>query len=153
MKMSKSVIFIIVFCLLIVIGVFIYFSSQKTSPAEPNNATTTVTDQYMAAIAACYPQGTTGASQAIPNNSTQDVKTTSRVFINLPKNLYPQDLQYSWTTVSGNATAGSVSGGYGAVSGCWSSYVEFDGNGEIDLRVKSVVAGTPDYFVRFIVSQ
>ena len=74
----------------------------------------------------------------------------------MPKDLYLRDLKDSWTTVVGNATAGAVGGGFGesvaATSGCWSSYVDFEGSGEVDLRVKSTVEGTPDYFVRFIIS-
>ncbi len=108
-------------------------------------------------IRTCYPKDAAGsASQPIPNNSIQYVKETSRVFVNMPKDLYPQDLQSSWTTVAGNATAGSAGGGFGesvaATPNCWSSYADFEGSGEVDLRVKSVVEGVPDYFVRFIIS-
>ncbi|MHB8860356.1 MAG: hypothetical protein ACYC48_01325 [Minisyncoccota bacterium] len=110
-------------------------------------------------ILACYPKSPTGAKDTpIPNNSVQQVKETSHMFVNMPKDLYPQDLQHSWSTVAGNATAGSVGGGYGesvavaATPECWSSYMDFEGSGEVDLRVKSVVKGVPDYFVRFIVS-
>ncbi len=78
------------------------------------------------------------------------------MFINVPKDLYPQDLKDAWTTVSGNAVAGAAGGGFGEVEGtapgCWSSYVDFEGTGEVDLRVKSIVESAPDYFVRFIVS-
>jgi len=115
-------------------------------------------DQYAAAILACYPKDAAGsASQPIPNNSIQYVKETSRVFVNMPKDLYPQDLQSSWTTVAGKATAGSVNEpGYGesvaATPSCWSSYMDFEGSGEVDLHVKSIVEGVPDYFVRFIIS-
>jgi hypothetical protein len=153
MKMSKnSLIFIGVLALIVVVGLFTYFGSPKSSQSQPNNIAGS--DQDPSPILACY---SAGASQPIPNNSVQNVKETSRLFINVPKNLYPQDLQGSWTTVSGNATAGTVGGGYGeaqgATSECWSSQVDFEGTGEIDLRVKSTVADTPDYFVRFIVSQ
>jgi len=110
-------------------------------------------------ILACYPQSPTGAEDTpIPNNSVQYVKETSRMFINMPKDLYPKDILHSWTTVSGNATAGYISNGglpgeaEDAAPGCWSTYVEFEGSGEVDLRVKSIVEGAPDYFVRFTVS-
>ncbi len=134
----------------VVIGaliVIVYFFSQKTY----------LIDQHAAAILACYTGDSSGTTdQPIPNNSVQYVKETSRLFINMPKDLYPRDLQYSWTTVAGNASAGSVGGGFGeaegAAPGCWSSYMDFEGSGEVDLRVKSVVEGAPDYFVRFIVS-
>jgi len=112
-----------------------------------------------AAILACYPKSSTGAEDTpIPNNSVQQVKETSRMFINMPKDLYPKDISHSWTTVSGNATAGwfSNSGlpgeGLDATPGCWSTGVDFEGSGEVDLRVKSITPGAPNYFVRFIVS-
>jgi hypothetical protein len=125
-----------------------------TAAKVPNGGS----DQYAAAILACYSQSPTAAEDMpIPNNSVQYVKETSRMFINMPKDLYPQDLQSSWTTVGGNATAGSVNEpGFGEAEGalpqCWSSYVDFEGSGEVDLRVKSIVNGAPDYFLRFIVS-
>lgn len=119
---------------------------------------TTDTASQDVAILACYPHTPTGAAdKPIPNDSVQRVKETSRLFINMLKDLYPRDLKDAWTTVSGNAVAGAVGGGFGEVEGtapdCWSSYVDFEGSGEVDLRVKSVAEGTPDYFVRFIVSQ
>ena len=120
---------------------------------------TTATASQDAAILACYPKSPTGAAdKPIPNDSVQRVKETSRMFINMPKDSYPKDIFHSWTTVAGNATAGYISNGglpgegLDAIPGCWSTYMEFDGSGEVDLRVKSVVEGVPDYFVRFIVS-
>jgi hypothetical protein len=117
-------------------------------------------DQYAAAILACYPENTNGSAyQPVPNNSVQQVKETSRMFIKMPKDLYPKDILHSWTTVAGNATALYISNGglpgegLDATPGCWSTYFEFDGNGEVDLRVKSIASDAPDYFVRFIVSQ
>lgn len=114
--------------------------------------------RYADAILACYHQNPgSDANEPIPNNSIQNVKETSRMFINMPKDLYPKDISHSWTTVTGNATGGYVSNGGlpgeagGALPGCWSTYVDFEGNGEVDLRVKSIVDGVPDYFVRFIV--
>lgn len=143
---------------ILVIGVLVvavYFFSQKNSSSESHDAAGS--GQYAAGILACYPHNPTGAAdKPIPNNSIQYVKETSRMFINVPKDLYPQDLKDAWTTVSGNAVAGAVGGGFGEVEGiapgCWSSYVDFEGTGEVDLRVKSIVEGAPDYFVRFIVS-
>ncbi len=137
--------------------VVVYFFSQKTPQSKLHDVVKT--DKYAAAILSCYPKSPIGAEDTqIANNSIQYVKETSRTFINMPKNLYPKNLQYFWTTVAGNATAGYVSNGGlpgeadGATSGCWSTYVDFEGSGEVDLRVKSIVEGAPDYFVRFIVS-
>lgn len=90
----------------------------------------------------------------IPNGSTQEVPETTRLFINLPKDVYPdKEHNLRFKTINGNATAGWVSnaGPYGEAfpahenPGCWSYYYEFDGHGEIDLTVE------PDYSVRFIV--
>ncbi len=97
------------------------------------------------------------ACNAIPYKSTQEVAETTRLFINLPKSIYPKDMSAYFTTVSGNATAGYVSNGglpgeaFEATPKCWSTYYEFDGNGEVDLRVKSTRKDMPDYFVRFFV--
>src|SRR5581483_5222994 len=92
----------------------------------------------------------------IPNNSTQTIVTTSRLFINLPKDIYATpSLQF--TTTSGNATAGTISNAgpdgqaFQASDSCWSYYYEFDGIGEVDLAVKSSAAGQPDYSVKFMV--
>lgn len=98
----------------------------------------------------------------IPNGSTQNVIDTTRLFINLPKDVYPdKEHNLQFKTISGNATAGWISNGgpygegFGAEdnSGCWSYYYEFDGNGEIDLTVKSGIKNMSDYVVRFIVRQ
>lgn len=94
----------------------------------------------------------------IPNGSTQSVIDTTRLFINLPKDVYPdKENNLQFKTVSGNATSGYISNGglpgqaYEATPECWSYYNEFDGNGEVDLTVKSARKDTPDYSVRFIV--
>lgn len=109
-------------------------------------------------IAACYPKNENcSACQLILNNSVQQIVETSRRFVNVPKDFYPKEIGSYFTTVSGNATAGFI--GSGGLPGegvnttpdCWSTYFEFDGNGEVDLRVKSTKKGVPDYFVRFIV--
>ena len=101
------------------------------------------------------------ACNSLPNNSVKSIRETSRLFIDLPRDLYEKDLSdnsSNFTTVEGNATAGYVSNGgpYGnsmqSTSDCWSTYFEFSGIGEVDLRVKGTSVGTPDYFVRFIVS-
>jgi hypothetical protein len=96
----------------------------------------------------------------MPNGSTQNVIETTRLFINLPKDVYPdKENNLQFKTASGNATAGWISNGgpygegYGAEdnSGCWSYYYDFEGNGEVDLTVKNGIKNTPDYVVRFIV--
>jgi len=99
------------------------------------------------------------ACNAIPHNSTQKILETTRLFINLPKDIYPdEEHNLKFSTVSGNATAGRLgncgSPGTGCQSTpeCWSYYCQFDGNGEVDLNVKSAIKDMPDYFVRFIVS-
>ncbi len=153
-KTILGVIGVVVIGALVVVS---YFFSQKFSP--PESYGTAKTDQYAAAILACYHQEQgSEKNKPIPNNSVQKMKETSRMFINMPKDLYPKDISHSWTTVTGNATGGYVSNGglpgeaEGALPGCWSTYVDFEGNGEVDLRVKSVVEGVPDYLVHFIVS-
>ena len=94
---------------------------------------------------------------SFPNGSTQNVVETTRMFINIPKDLYP-DLNLQ-TTLHG-ATAGYISNGgpYGSAIGgqgkpnCWSYYFEFDGTGTVDLASKSGMSGVPDYLIHFIVS-
>ncbi len=96
----------------------------------------------------------------IPNGSTQNVAETTRLFINLPKEVYPNkahNLQFK--TVSGNATAGWVSNagpygeGFGSESNpnCWSYYYELNGTGEVDVSAKAATTNASDYFVRFVV--
>jgi hypothetical protein len=98
------------------------------------------------------------ACPSIPNGSTQTVRETTRLFINIPKDVYPdKEHNLQFKTISGNATSGYISNGglpgqaFEATPSCWSYYNEFDGIGEVDLTVKSKVEGMPDYFVRFIV--
>jgi len=99
------------------------------------------------------------ACNAIPHNSTQKILETTRLFINLPKDIYPdKEHNLKFSTVSGNARAGRLGNcgspgtGCQSTSECWSYYCQFDGNGEVDLNVKSAIKDMPDYFVRFIVS-
>jgi hypothetical protein len=138
--------------------IFLVWKLQSISLSKSQVNNTAGFDQYATAILACYHQEPgSDINEPIPNNSVQNVKETSRMFINMPNDLYPKDISRSWTTVTGNATGGYVSNGglpgeaVGALPGCWSTYVDFEGNGEVDLRVKSTVADVPDYFVRFIV--
>jgi len=98
------------------------------------------------------------ACNAIPHNSTQKIVATTRLFINLPKDIYPdEEHNLKFSTVSGNARAvrlgncGSSGTGCQSTPECWSYYCQFDGNGEVALSVKSAIKDMPDYFVRFIV--
>ncbi len=128
---------------------FIKFT--QTSPTLTNQQ---VSDK----IAGCYQVGS-GCSACEPkfNNSIQQVVGTTRMFINVPKDLYPKELFRYATTVDGQATMGWISNGglpgeaFAGSPVCWSTYVEFDGRGEVDLRIPSILVGVPDYFVRFIV--
>lgn len=94
---------------------------------------------------------------AIPNNSIQKIKETTRLFINFPKEVYPDREQNLLVkTVSGNATAGRMPASatgedLEATAGCWSYRYDFEGMGEVDLTAKSAIKDMPDYFVRFIV--
>lgn len=156
--MYKKIILEIVGVLVIgALVVVVHFFFQKNSPSDSRDAAGS--DQYASSILTCYPKSQNGVEyQPIPNNSVQYVKETSRLFINMPKNLYQKYILRSWTTIAGNATSGYISNdglpgkAMATTSGCWSTYMEFDGNGEVDLRVKSIIKGVPDYFVRFIVS-
>jgi hypothetical protein len=94
---------------------------------------------------------------SLANSSTQTVTETSRMFINIPKDLYPNvNLQI----VSHGATAGTVSNGgpYGSAIGaqgkpnCWSYYFEFDGIGTVDLTSLSGTKSIPDYKLHFVVT-
>ena len=98
------------------------------------------------------------ACHSIPEDSVQVVSETTRLFLNLPKDIYPDKLHnLHFTTVAGNATAGWISNAgpmgeaFQSTPACWSYYYEFDGTGEVDLRVPSAAAGVPDYSVRFLV--
>jgi len=105
---------------------------------------------YDAQLAAC---------RSYPNGSTQAVAETSRLTITLPKAMFPnQNGLLTFTTASGTATAGYISNAgepgssYGATTGCFATYYEFDGEGEVDLIATSSVQGVPEYRVRFEVS-
>jgi hypothetical protein len=108
-----------------------------------------LSSSYQAKLTACH---------SIPNNSTQTIRPTTRLFINLPKDVYPNKMNnMRFKTVRGKATAGWISnaGPYGdsirATPVCWSYYLDFEGPGEIDLKVQSKMKGMPNYFVRFVV--
>lgn len=96
------------------------------------------------------------ACNALPNHSVQREVETDRLFIDLPKSIYPTDVRGYFTTVSGDAKASYVSNGGPPGEGlrssatCSSTYFEFDGVGEVDLNVPSL-SGAPGYSVRFLV--
>lgn len=94
------------------------------------------------------------ACKGLQSGSVQTVKETTRLFINLPKDLYPdKGHALAFMTASGTARANWISnaGPYGqayqATDDCWSYYYELDGVGELDLTA----SGTAPYRVRFIV--
>lgn len=99
------------------------------------------------------------ACGSLPNGSTTRVVQTTRMFINLPKDIYPtkilQITQYG-------ATAGYISNGgpYGYAIGargkpnCWSTYFEFNvipnnprKSGTVDIGSKSTIRGIPNYLI------
>ena len=146
--MNKKIVVLIVIFLLIIISscAYLFYKSRQQSTLA-----TSLNNSYQNEFSTC---------NALPNNSTQQVVDTSRLYINLPRGLYPHGdiINPDFLTVGGNATAGYISNGglpgyaEGAPSGCWSTQIEVDGSGEVDLKVKSEIKDTPDYFVRFIVS-
>ncbi len=94
----------------------------------------------------------------VPNGSTEQVTETTRLFVNLPKDIYPdKDHNLQFKTLSGNATSTWISnaGTYGeafqSTSDCWSYFYEMDGHGELGLTAKSAVKGQPDYGAKFII--
>lgn len=143
---------IIVVAVIVIAGYFILIKIQtsirQTAPTS-TQIKVSIPTSYEDKLIVC---------KSIPNNSIQKVVETSRLFINLPKDVYPyENINYNFSTVNGNATAGYVSNGgppgqaFEATPKCWSTYFEFDGNGEVDLKVKSAIKGMPDYFARFVV--
>lgn len=95
---------------------------------------------------------------SFPNGSTQRVLETTRVFINIPKDAYPN---VNLGVASHGATVGVVSNGgpYGYALGadqkpnCWSYYFEFNGVGSVDLSAKGASPTVPDYVIHFIVEK
>jgi hypothetical protein len=95
--------------------------------------------------------------ESIPNGTTTQVTETSRVFINLPEDVYSFPNRQ---IVSHGATIGIVSNGEGLTPNsdfiankCASHLYEFGGSGSIDLRVKSTDPNAPDYEVHFEVTK
>lgn len=125
---------------------------------RPFPRTNAEVDYLINVIVVYLPNQKTPACPSIPNGSVQTVRETTRLFINIPKDAYPdKERNLQFKTVSGSATSGYISNGglpgeaFESTSSCWSYYNEFDGIGEVDLTVKSAMKDRPDYFVRFIV--
>lgn len=101
------------------------------------------------------------ACGSIPNRSTLTVVQTTRIFINLPKEYFPN---IKLTMKSRGATATSVSNGgkYGYAIGaqgkpnCWSYYFDFElapknraKSGTIDIGSKSAFKNISNYLIHF----
>ena len=102
---------------------------------------------------------------ALPNGGIKTVRATSRMFINVPNDIYP-DINIKVT--SHGATAGYVSnaGPYGYASGaeqkpnCWSYYFDFElapsnhgASGTVDFSATSTMSGVPDYATEVTVTR
>ncbi len=147
---------ILIVVIVILVGAAGYFAFVKKSEPVAQQPTPTPA-QTKTPVSASY-EDKLVACKSLPNNSTKKIVETSRLFINLPKDVYPyENIGSNFSIVSGNATAGYISNGglpgqaLEATPECWSTYFDFEGNGEVDLKVKSAIKGMPDYFVRFIV--
>jgi len=100
------------------------------------------------------------ACESIPSGSLLEVRETSRVFINLPEDVYPfQNRKFEFD----GAQAGMISNGEGlgprngselvfAANNCATHYYEFNGYGAVDLLVKSAKPEFPDYNLHFNVT-
>lgn len=94
---------------------------------------------------------------SIPNGTTLTLRSTSRKYINLPKDIFPDknnNLQFK--TINGNVTAGrmpavAVGEDLEATEKCWSYRYDFNGEGEIELTATSPIKSVPVYKVYFIV--
>jgi hypothetical protein len=97
---------------------------------------------------------------AYPNGSTQNIKDTTRLFINLPKEIYP-DLSIEGKNatadyISNGGPEGSAMGAQGKPN-CSSTYYEFDlaagaATGTVDIYATSTEVNIPNYSVHFVVS-
>lgn len=101
------------------------------------------------------------ACGSIPNGASLTVVETTRVFINLPKDFYPN---IKLNVISHGATAASVSNGgaYGYAIGaqgrpnCWSYYLDFEltpnnktQSGTVDIGSKSAFKNVSNYLIHF----
>lgn len=98
---------------------------------------------------------------SIPNGASLTVVQTTRVFINLPKDFYPN---IKLNVISRGATAASVSNGgtYGHAVGaqgkpnCWSYYLDFEltpnnktQSGTVDISSKNAFKNVSNYLIHF----
>lgn len=94
---------------------------------------------------------------SLPNGTTTKIVQASKVFINIPKEVYP-NVNIALSSNGANASwATDTPYGYAMgkdqKAGCWSYYFEFNGEGTVSLMSKSGVTGTPDYILHFEVSK
>jgi len=103
------------------------------------------------------------ACDSLPNGVMENATETSRIFINIPKDIYP-DINLDITSHGANANYISNGGQYGyalgaqSKPGCWSYYFEFDlasssygSTGTVDIGSKSGVVGISDYLIHITV--
>lgn len=92
------------------------------------------------------------------NGTTTKVVNESKVFISIPKDIYP-NVNLAMNTNGASANWASSAEQYGHAteqtvkSNCWSYYFQFTGEGTVDLVSKSGVTGTPDYVLHFVVTR
>ncbi len=102
-------------------------------------------------------QNKLSACGALPNGTTTTVRNATRMYIAIPKDIYP-NVNVALASNGATATWVADSGEYGAAAtstvkeNCWSYYFEFDGQGTVDLISKSGVTGVSDYILHFIVT-
>ena len=139
MKVQSRSLLIVLILLIILIGAWFWFYQKNTSSDGLNDNIS-----LRKRLEIC---------QSIPHGTTREVVETSRVFINLPEDIYPHENRKF--TFNG-ATAGIIQGGEGLYindefvkNKCATHYYEFNGNGTVDLRVGSVTSGIPPYEIHF----
>lgn len=155
MYFNKRFILVIILVVVIITGFFLF--SQRTPPvSNPPVTTPTPTPTTIPSINL---NERFKICESIPNSTTQEIQETTRLFINLPEDIYPfENRQFT----SNGATAGIITSGEGlppkngsleefVKNKCATHYYDFEGNGTVDLKVKSAVIGLPDYSLYFIV--
>lgn len=101
------------------------------------------------------------ACGSILNGSSTDVVQTTRMFINLPRDIYP-NINLQVAPHGAMAAYVSNGGAYGYAIGaqgkpnCWSYYLDFEltpdnkmASGKVDIGSKSGAAGIPNYLIHF----
>ncbi len=122
-------------------------NTNNSANTKINSDTTITNDEYLNKLALC---------SSIPNGSIQDVVEHTKVFINLPRDIYKGTLQFH--NLAGNASADHITSAglpgeaSQANSNCKSYYIEFDGKGSIEVFANSSVSGVPDYKTTFNVT-